>query len=48
MSVAYVFRNTTYIGLSDKTTNLWVQNHNNVTPPKHIYSNIDVDKFHEN
>ena len=48
MSIAYVFRSTTSIGIFDKTTNLWVQNHNNVTPPKDIYSNIDVDKFHEN
>ena len=48
MSIAYVFRTTTSIALFDRTTNLWVQNHNNVTPPKEIYSNIDVDQFQDN
>ena len=48
MSIAYVFRNTTSIAIFDKTTHLWVQNHNHITAPKHIYSNIDVEKFHEN
>ena len=48
MSIAYVFRTTTSIAIFDKTTNLWIQNHNNSTPPKDIYSNIDIDQFHEN
>ena len=48
MSIAYVIKNTTSVAIFDETTNLWVQNHNHITAPKHMYSNIDVEICHEN